>query len=90
MDAQPSVNLGARSHEDIALDLLKFISVTAGVGRPAAPSTGFSGAAGTKPEEHVNQLLELYGRCLKAVKAEPASKGTELPDRPPQGWTAPL
>lgn len=90
MDAQPSVNLGARSHEDIALDLLKFISVTAGVGRPAAPSTGFSGAAGTKPEEHVNQLLELYGRCLKAVKPEQDTKGTELPNRPPQGWTAPL
>jgi hypothetical protein len=93
MDVQPNVNLGARSHEDIALDLLKFISVTAGVGRPAAPSTGFSGAAGTKPEEHVNQLLELYGRCLKAVKgSEPvaASNTPELPDSPPQGWTAPL
>jgi hypothetical protein len=95
MDVQPNLNLGARSHEDIALDLLKFVSVTAGVGRPAAPSTGFSGAAGTKPEEHVNQLLELYSRCLKAVKGqgpetEQASKGPELPNRPPQGWTAPL
>jgi len=40
MDVQPNLNLGARSHEDIALDLLKFVSVTAGVGRPAAPSTG--------------------------------------------------
>ncbi len=93
MDAQHSVNLGARSHEDIALDLLKFISVTAGVGRPAAPSTGFSGAAGTKPEEHVNQLLELYGRCLKAVQGpepEAPAKAPELPNRPPQGWTAPL
>lgn len=93
MDAQPSVNLGARSHEDIALDLLKFVSVTSGIGRPAAPSTGFSGAAGTKPEEHVNQLLELYGRCLKAVKgqeSELTSKAAEQPNRPPQGWTAPL
>ena len=93
MDVQPNVSLGARRDEDIALDLLKFISVTAGVGRPAAPSTGFSGAAGTKPEEHVNQLLELYGRCLTAVKGqgpEPAAKAPELPDRPPQGWTAPL
>jgi hypothetical protein len=38
------------------------------VGRTAAPSTGFSGTAGSKPEEHVTQLLELYGRCLKAVQ----------------------
>ena len=82
MDAQPSMSLGARRNEDIALDLLKFISVTAGVGKPAAPSVGFSGAAGTKPEEHVNQLLELYGRCLKAVEG----KASELPVRAPQGW----
>ena len=97
MDAQPNMSFGARRNEDIALDLLKFISVTAGVGKPAAPSTGFSGAAGTKPEEHVNQLLELYGRCLKAVKGqehdqerELTSKVAEQPNRPPQGWTAPL
>ncbi len=72
MDAQPNVSFGARRNEDIALDLLKFISVTAGVGKPAAPSTGFSGAAGPKPEEHVNQLLELYSRCLKAVEGHQA------------------
>jgi hypothetical protein len=33
------------------------------VGRAAAPSTGFSGAATPKPEEHVTQLLDLYRRC---------------------------
>jgi hypothetical protein len=91
MDAQPSMSLGARRNEDIALDLLKFVSVTAGVGRPTAPSTGFSGAAGTKPDEHVNQLLELYGRCLKAVEGKApeqnqSGKAPELPVRAPQGW----
>ena len=70
MEALSCASLGARRNEDIALDLLKFVSVTAGVGRPAAPSTGFSGAAAAKPEEHVNQLLELYGRCLKAVQGQ--------------------
>ena len=65
MDSMTSTSLGARRNEDIALDLLKFVSVTAGVGRPAAPSTGFSGSAAAKPEEHVNQLLELYSRCLQ-------------------------
>ena len=73
MDTQPNMSLGARRNEDIALDLLKFISVTAGVGRPAAPSTGFSGAAVPKPEEHVTQLLELYSRCLKAVEGKEAA-----------------
>ena len=68
MDALNSASLGARRNEDIALDLLKFVAATAGVGRPAMPSTGFSGSSGLKPEEHVNQLLELYGRCLRAVE----------------------
>jgi hypothetical protein len=70
MDALTNAGLGARRNEDIALDLLKFVSVTAGVGRPVAPSTGFSGASTPKPEEHVTQLLELYGRCLRAVKGK--------------------
>jgi hypothetical protein len=76
------MNLGARRNEDIALDLLKFVSVTAGVGKPAAPSTGFSGAAGAKPDEHVTQLLDLYGRCLKAVQGQ----GPEQAGRAPQEW----
>jgi hypothetical protein len=70
MDALSNAGLGARRNEDIALDLLKFVAGTAGVGRLAAPSTGFAGAAAAKPEEHVNQLLELYGRCLKAVEGK--------------------
>jgi hypothetical protein len=90
MDAQPNMSFGARRNEDIALDLLKFISVTAGVGKPAAPSTGFSGAAGPKPEEHVNQLLELYSRCLKAVEGNKqqnqSGHGPEPEIRAPQGW----
>jgi len=90
MDAQPNVSFGARRNEDIALDLLKFISVTAGVVKPATPSTGFSGAAGPKPEEHVNQLLELYSRCLKAVEGGEPGKSGKAPGQPvraPQGWT---
>jgi hypothetical protein len=72
MDGLNGAGLGARRNEDIALDLLKFVAGTTGVGRPAAGSTGFSGSAGTKPDEHVSQLLELYGRCLKAVEGKGA------------------
>lgn len=74
MDPQDVTGLGARRNEDIALDLLKFVAVTAGVGRPAAPSAGFSGSTAPKPEEHVNQLLELYGRCLRAVQGKGAAQ----------------
>jgi hypothetical protein len=70
MEGLNGAGLGARRNEDIALDLMKFIAGTAGVGKSAAPSAGFSGGGAAKPEEHVNQLLELYGRCLKAVEKE--------------------
>jgi hypothetical protein len=74
MDAVISAGLGARRNEDIALDLLKFVSATAGVGKPSAPSTGFAGAAAPKVEDQVNQLLELYSRCLKAVEGKEAAQ----------------
>jgi hypothetical protein len=74
MDSLTGAGLGARRNEDIALDLLKFVAGTVGVGRPAVPSTGFSGSAAPKPEEHVNQLLELYSRCLKAVEGKGPGK----------------
>ena len=65
---QPSLgNLGARRDEDIALDLFKFIAVTASVGRPAAPTAGFVAGSGSKSEDQVSHLLDLYTRCLKAV-----------------------
>lgn len=72
MEALNGAALGTRRNEDIALDLLKFVASTTGVGRAAVASTGFSGASSAKPEEHVNQLLELYGRCLKAVEGKGA------------------
>ena len=89
MEAQPSVSLGARRNEDIALDLLKFVAATAAVGRTAVPATGFSGASAPKTEEQVNQLLELYSRCLKAVEGqgpeqEQAGKGQEQPSIRPE------
>jgi hypothetical protein len=74
MDPITTAGLGARRNEDIALDLLKFVAATVGVGRPAAPSTGFSGASVPKPEEHVTQLLELYSRCLESVEGKGAKK----------------
>ena len=72
MDALSNAGLGARRNEDIALDLLKFVAGTVGVGRATAPSTGFSTSSAAKPEEHVTELLALYGRCLKAVEGKGA------------------
>jgi hypothetical protein len=72
----PAVNsiLGPRRDEDIALDLFKFVATTAAVGRPAAASTGFVASSAGKPEDHVNQLLELYTRCLKTVTGRESTR----------------
>jgi hypothetical protein len=74
MDSIANAGLGARRNEDIALDLLKFVAGVTNIGRATAPSTGFTASAAPKPEEHVADLLALYGRCLKAVEGKGAEK----------------
>jgi hypothetical protein len=68
----PAGNLpaGSRRSEDIALDLLKFVSSVAGVGRATTTSTGFTAPTASKPEDQITQLLELYTRCLRAVEGK--------------------
>jgi hypothetical protein len=72
MDSVPPQGNGARRNEDIALDLLKFVAATAGVGRGGAPSTGFVAGGAPKPDDQVTHLLELYSRCLRVVDGKPA------------------
>ena len=64
----------ARRTEDIALDLLKFVAAQANVGSKSAGSTGFGIPSSAKPEDQVTHLLELYGRCRRAVEAPVAAK----------------
>jgi hypothetical protein len=70
MDQPQNSPSGTRRSEDIALDLLKFVSSVAGVGRATTPSTGFTAGSAPKPEDQITQLLELYSRCLKAVEGK--------------------
>jgi hypothetical protein len=74
MDSLVNAGLGARRNEDIALDLLKFVASVTNAGRATAPSTGFTASAAPKHEEHVTELLALYGRCLNAVEGKGAGK----------------
>ena len=69
MEQIPAVGIGARRNEDIALDMMKFIAGTTGIGKAAATATGFTSVAG-KPEDYAGQLLELYSRCLNAVQGK--------------------
>lgn len=72
MDSVPAQSNGARRNEDIALDLLKFVAATAGVGRGGGPSAGFVAGGSPKPDDQVTQLLDLYARCLRVVEGKPA------------------
>ncbi len=61
-----------RSKDEVALELMKFISVTTGYGKGAAMGAGFSTKpGGHTPEEHADALLDLFQRCRKAVGQEP-------------------
>jgi len=66
---------GARSKDDVALELMKFIAVTTGYGKSAGSSAGFSGKPVTRSaEEQADALLELFERCRRAVnKSESTS-----------------
>jgi hypothetical protein len=67
----PALSMGSRRNEDIALDLMKFVAMTTGYGRTAGSGVGFQGSgAAAKPEDYAAHLLELYGRCLKAVEGK--------------------
>jgi len=69
-DKEASAAPGGRRNEDIALDLMKFVAMTAGYGKAAASSgVGFQGGGSfSKPEEQTAQLLDLYRKCLDVVK----------------------
>ena len=70
MEQIPAVGIGARRNEDIALDMMKFIAASTGIGKAAATTTGFTGVGAGKPEDYAGHLLELYSRCLNAVQGK--------------------
>jgi hypothetical protein len=61
----------ARSTNEVALELMKFIAVTTGYGKTARSGTGFSGKPqGGSVEDHAEALLELFDRCRRTVRKE--------------------
>ncbi|MGP8244000.1 MAG: hypothetical protein ACLQVN_05725 [Bryobacteraceae bacterium] len=70
-DAPDSPERAKSGKDEVALELMKFITLQTGYGRTAQASTGFSGKPGThSPEEHAEGLLELFRRCRKVVAEE--------------------
>ena len=62
-DAKPDV----AGKDQVALELMKFITVTTGYGK-GAPTTGFTSPNKARtPEEHADALLQLFERCRGIV-----------------------
>jgi hypothetical protein len=58
----------ARSKDEIALELTKFIASATGYGKPAQTGAGFSSKPASRTvEEHAEALLNLFARCRQAV-----------------------
>jgi hypothetical protein len=54
------------SKDEVALELMKFITVTTGYGKGES-KTGFNAAKARTPEEYADALLDLYKRCRAVV-----------------------
>ena len=71
MNEIPGVALGSRRDEDVALDLMKFIAMTTNYGKATGSTPGFQGSsAKSATDDHAEQLLTLYTRCLDTVKGK--------------------
>ena len=70
MEQPGTAPTGSRRNEDIALDLLKFVAASAGLGRGTSPAAGFVAASGAKAEDQVTHLLGIYTKCLAAVQGK--------------------
>ena len=61
----------ARSKDEVALELMKFIAVTTGYGKGSGASAGFSGKPTARSaEEYAESLLDLFTRCRTVVNKQ--------------------
>ena len=67
----PAPAPGGRTKDEVALELMRFITLQTGYGKSPQSSAGFSGNPGThSAEEHAEALLELFLRCRQVVNQE--------------------
>jgi hypothetical protein len=68
MEAENTSATPARSKDEVALELMKFIAVTTGYGK-GNPATGYTGKPTRTAEEYADALLALFERCRAVVQA---------------------
>jgi hypothetical protein len=67
----PASPAGGRTKDEVALELMRFITLQTGYGKSPQSSAGFSGKPGShSAEEHAEALLELFLRCRQVVNQE--------------------
>lgn len=66
MEDQTPQGTTARSKEEIALEMMKFIAVTTGYGK-GVPAAGYTGKQSKTPEEYADSLLHLYEHCREVL-----------------------
>lgn len=57
----------ARSKDEVALEMMKFIAVTTGYGKGSNAAAGFSGKPSRSAEEYAESLIQLFERCRTVV-----------------------
>ncbi len=71
MNEVAGLALGSRRDEDVALDLMKFIAMTTNYGKTGGITPGFQGGgAKAATDDHAEQLLGLYTKCLDTVRGK--------------------
>ena len=65
----PMISVAARSRDEVALDMMKFIAVTTSYGKGTG-AAGFTGKAAKTPEEYADALLQLFERCRAVIGKE--------------------
>lgn len=58
-----------RGVDEVALEMMKFITLTTGYGKPSSTGTGFAGKANRNTtDEYADALLQLFEKCRDVVK----------------------
>jgi hypothetical protein len=64
---RPDATKQGSTKEEVALELMKFVATTTGVGKTTT-GAGFGGKSPKGPEEQVDALLHLYERCRAVLE----------------------
>ena len=57
------------SQDQVALEMMKFITVTTGYGKGVSVPAGFGGKAGGRTvDDHAEALLDLFKKCRDVVR----------------------